>query len=94
MEIDHGSYWRTENSRQTEMEAIRAEWAAAGLEMPKLVYWNVCARHNLILDDAANDDVTFVSGCSPVIFESVITGKSGWDLCLDKLMSERYDKVK
>lgn len=94
MEIDHGSYWRTENSRQTKMEAIRAEWAAAGLEMPKLVYWNVCARHNLILDDAANDDVTFVSGCSPVIFESVITGKSGWDLCLDKLMSERYDKVK
>ena len=91
MEIDGGSYWRGEDTRRTEMESIRAEWKSLGLPMPQLVYWNVSARNNLILD---NDEATYVSGCSPVIFESILTGKSGWDLCYDKLMSERYAQVK
>ena len=91
MEIDGGSYWRDENIRKTEMESIRAEWKSLGLPMPQLVYWNVNARNNLILD---SDEATYVSGCSPVIFESIVTGKSGWDLCYDKLMSERYAQVK
>ena len=91
MEIDGGSYWRNEATRITEMENIRNEWKALGLEMPQLIYWNVNARQNLILD---SDEATYVSGCSPVIFESILTGKSGWDLCYDKLMSERYAQVK
>ena len=91
MEIDGGSYWRSEATRITEMERIRNEWRALGLEMPQLIYWNVNARNNLILD---NEEATYVSGCSPVIFESILTGKSGWDLCYDKLMSARYEQVK
>lgn len=91
MEIDGGSYWRSEATRKTEMESIRNEWRSLGLEMPQLIYWNVNARNNLILD---NDEATYVSGCSPVIFESILTGKSGWDLCYDKLMSARYEQVK
>lgn len=91
MEIDGGSYWRGEDMRKTEMENIRAEWKSLGLPMPRLVYWNVNARNNLILD---SDEATYVSGCSPVIFESILTGKTGWELCYDKLMSERYEQVK
>lgn len=94
MEIDRGSYWRDAHRRNTEMEAIRNQWAMTGVKMPKLVYWNCSARHNNILDDPNNKDVTFVSGCSPVIFQSVITGKSGIQLMLDKLNSERYANVK
>ena len=90
MEIDCGSFWRDEHIRKTEMESIRDEWKSLGLPMPHLVYWNVDARNNLILD---SDEATYVSGCSPVIFESILTGKSGWDLCYDKLMSERYRNV-
>ena len=90
MEIDCGSFWRNEHIRKTEMESIRDEWKSLGLPMPHLVYWNVDARNNLILD---SDEATYVSGCSPVIFESILTGKSGWDLCYDKLMSERYRNV-
>ena len=37
-----------------------------------------------------NGRVTFVSGYSPVIYEMVMTGKTGLDLVLDKLNSERY----
>lgn len=94
MEIDRGSYWRDVHRRNTEMEAIRNQWAMVGVKMPKLVYWNVAARHNNILDDADNKDVTFISGCSPVIFEALMRGKSSKDLMLEKLNSERYANVK
>jgi len=94
MEINCGSYWTSDEERTTEMQKIRNQWENAGVKMPKLVYWNVDARNNIILDDADNPDITFVSGCSPIIFSSVITGKSGKDIMLDKLNSERYANIK
>ena len=101
MEIDQGARgtnwysnrftsWTSQNA-ETEMERIRKQWAAAGFELPCLVYWNVNARNNTILDSGNN--VSFVSGASPSIFEQVITGKNGWDLCLEKLCSDRYKAV-
>lgn len=94
MEIDYGTTnraeWTTENAA-TEMEKIREKYAAAGVDMPRLVYWNVNARNNTILDSGPN--VSFVSGCSPVLFEQVITGKNGWDLCCEKLLSKRYEAI-
>ena len=91
MQIDSMAYRWTERNAGTEMERIRAKWESAGVKCPKLVYWNVDARNNTILDNGPN--VTFVSGMSPVIFEQVITGTTGYDLMLKKLMSERYAKV-
>lgn len=97
MQIDAmtGSYWYgprmkrwTEENAATEMELIRQKWADAGIECPRLVYWNVDARDNTILD--AGPNVSFVSGCSPVLYEQIIRGVTGYDLMLDKLMSERY----
>ena len=77
---------------KTGMERLHEEWAAAGLKMPKLVYWNVNAQGTANILDLS-PDVSYVSGCSPVIFESVLTGKTGWDLCLEKICSERYNAV-
>ena len=90
MEIDGMSNWSTK-SAGTEMERIRKEWAAVGLKLPRLVYWNVAARNNTILD--GDPLVSYVSGCSPVIFEQVLKGVSGYDLMLDKLNSERYAPI-
>lgn len=99
MEIDNGTgnfrngknrRWTAE-SAPTEMEKVRQDWVACGLEMPRLIYWNVDARHDTILD--AGPNVSFVSGCSPVIFENILTGKNGYDLMLEKLMSERYAPI-
>lgn len=81
------SYWTTD-SAATEMEKIRNGWLRYGIKMPKLVYWNVDARDNTILD--SGPDVSFVSGFSPVLFEQVISGKTGVDLMMDKLNSNRY----
>lgn len=98
MEIDHGtrqgwygSGW-TKDAASTEMEKIRQKWARHGLKLPKLVYWNVSARNNTILD--AGPNVSFVSGMSPTIFKQVITGKTGYDLMLQTLMAERYNVIK
>lgn len=94
MEINRGSYWRNEYTRQAEMEKIRQDWERVGLKMPNLVYWNVDARQNIILEDAKTEGISYVSGCSPVIFEAILTGKTGIDLMLDKLNSDRYAQIK
>lgn len=95
MEINSGSYWSDEYTRQAEMAKIREDWEAAGLAMPKLIYWNVNAKQNIILEDAKTEGISYVSGCSPVIFETILTGKTGIDLMLSKLIdSGRYDNVK
>lgn len=93
MEIDYMStdQW-SEKTTQTEMEKIKAKWRAAGIKCPNLVYWNVNARHDTILD--AGPDVSFVSGASPTIFKQVLTGKTGWDLCLEAIDSPRYERIK
>lgn len=91
MEIDRGSYWRSEQETLTEMEKIREQWALSGLRLPKLVYWNVNAKNNRILDLDWN--VSYVSGCSPIIFKSIMTGKTGEQLMLEVLQAERYNKV-
>ena len=83
--------WTTENAA-TEMEKIRQEWAAAGLRLPNLVYWNVSARNNTILD--SGDSVSFVSGCSPVIFQQVVKGVKGIELMMEILESDRYKDIK
>jgi len=97
MEIDSGTGHWGRGSRDeygwllTEMEQERKKWEACGLQCPALTYWNVDARQNNILDLGPN--VSYVSGMSPVIFEQVIKGVSGWDLCLEKLLSPRYAAV-
>lgn len=78
---------------KTLMENMRKRWAAYGLKMPKLVYWNVNATGNAdILDDGP--DVSYVSGCSPTIFKSILSGKTGIDLMYEVLDGERYKVIK
>ena len=103
MEIDESTYsycwsWKhppipgwTQDSANTEMEKIRKKWKQAGYILPHLVYWNVDARHDTILDSGRN--VTFCSGCSPVLFEQIITGVTGVYLMLQKLNSDRYKAI-
>lgn len=92
MQIDCGSRFYGSNVA-TEMESMRKEWENAGLKMPKLVYWNVEARGAAnFLDDGPN--VTYVSGCSPVIFQQVISGVTGYELMLKKLESARYEAIR
>ena len=92
MEFDSGTgYWcRGHNDTQTLMESIRQKWRAHGYVMPKLLYWNVDARQNNIPEDIGCGLVSYVSGFSPSIFQTIMSGKTGYELMKEKLDSERY----
>lgn len=81
-----------DNNHITSMSTIRKKWKECGYEMPKLVYWNVNARQNTILDDAKSN-ITYVSGSSPVIYEMIMQGKNGIQMMYEKLNSERYSCI-
>ena len=79
---------------KTLMENIEARWHRAGYDMPKLIFWNVNANTgggNIPMKD--KDGITFVSGASPSIFTSVLTGKTGQDLMRDALLAPRYEAI-
>ena len=89
--FDNNTNWwgRKAVDSQSEMEKIAKIWEAYGYKMPHLIFWNVEARQdNIPMKD--NGRVTFVSGYSPVIYEMIMTGKTGLDLVMEKLNSERY----
>ena len=95
MEFDQGTsqgwgYNRTTFNAKTLMEQIRVKWANHGYRMPHLIYWNVQARQNNIPEDIGCGLVSYVSGMSPSIFDTIMSGKTGYDLMMEKLNNERY----
>ena len=60
-------------------------------KMPHLIFWNVDARQNNIPMSLEEGDVSYVSGFSPSIFSSILTGKSGLDLMYETIDKPRYD---
>ena len=92
MEFD-GACGRDFRTSNTLFENIAREWATYGYQMPHLIFWNVNARQNNI-PMLGNGPISYVSGFSPSIFETIMTGKTGYDLMMDKLNSERYAAIK
>lgn len=95
MEFDMGCEnvrWGRAN-KETLMEGIARKWANAGYQMPHLIYWNVAARQNNIPMLGAGP-ISFVSGFSPSIFETLMSGKTGYDLMMEKLNSSRYEVIR
>ena len=77
------------SNAETLLEGIAKKWAAHGYEMPHLIFWNVDGRQNNI-PMIGNGRISYVSGMSPTIFETIMSGKTGYDLMMDKLNTERY----
>lgn len=76
----------------TELEKIAEEWMRYGYRIPNLIFWNVDARQNNIPMIAPG--ASFVSGMSPSIYQTIATGKTGYNLMIEKLDSKRYEAVK
>ncbi|CAK0780366.1 conserved hypothetical protein [Gammaproteobacteria bacterium] len=79
--------------RLTNYQAIQARYDAAGYSMPQVVFWNVNPRqgNNPVQFDARG--VALVSGFSPTILKSVLsgTGLSPIDMVDAVIMKERYN---
>ena len=77
-------------------DSIKAKWVSTKYKYPKLVFWNVNATKStfpMTIDEAG---VQFVSGHSPVIFESILTDKflSPMQIVENIVKKERYAKIK
>ena len=86
------SYINDGAETETLMEGIARKWAAAGYQMPHLIFWNVDARQNNI-PMLGNGPISFVSGFSPSIFQTIMTGKTGYELMIECLNKERYAEI-
>ena len=96
MEFDSGTGYPHRGTRETQtlMESIREKWARNGYRMPHLIYWNVACRQNNIPENIGCGLVSYVSGMSPSIFETIMSGKTGYELMMEKLDSKRYEAVR
>ena len=80
------------DNAETLLEGISRKWQGCGYQMPHLIFWNVDARQNNI-PMIGNGHISYVSGFSPVIFQTIMSGKTGYDLMMEKLNSERYNLI-
>ena len=76
MEFDYAQ----EGDFESAFDSIKRKWNNAGFTMPHLIFHNVNARQNNIPIIDKNQKVSLVSGMSPVIYKTLITGKTGEDL--------------
>ena len=73
------------------LEKIAREWAAEGYELPRVIFWNLDARSQNI--PALGGRFGYVSGFSMSMVETILSGKDGYSLMLEKLLSDRYNAV-
>jgi hypothetical protein len=76
----------------TLLENIAQKWMAYGYELPKVIFWNLDARQNNI--PALGGRFSYVSGFSMTMIETILSGKDGYDLMMEKLDTERYACIK
>lgn len=76
----------------TLLEEIALKWARYGYELPRVIFWNLDARQNNI--PALGGRFSYVSGFSMNMVETILSGKDGYDLMMDKLNTERYSVIK
>jgi hypothetical protein len=75
--------------RGTNLELAKQKYREAGLEMPQLVFWNVAGDARVTPAQKDEKGVALVSGLSPTIFKSVLSGDI---LNPVKMMMDTLDK--
>lgn len=80
---------------ETLFESIARRYQAAGYQMPRLVFWNVCSRTGTIPVKQNDTGVALVSGFSPAITKMVLSGKTDpYEALMETLNGERYMPVR
>lgn len=74
-------------------ETIREKWNAAGYDLPKMVFWNVCNRSGAIPMQENANGLLLVSGFSQNILDMLAGEGTMMDIIKQKLCTERYDPV-
>ena len=90
------TYWHydtvTKEKINSDIEKIGQKWARYGYKIPQIIFWNLNARHDLI--PAIGEGFNYLSGFSSALIETILSGKDGYDLMLEKLNSARYSLIR
>lgn len=79
---------------ERQVDTVKADFAEAGYEVPKLVYWNVASRDYGNLPITVHDTGTYlVNGCKPGLLEMVLGGADPVGFMQQVLHHKRYAKV-
>jgi len=78
------------------MDMIKEKYDNAGYKMPGIVFWNVDGRMGNVPVGAKDNNTALVSGFSPTILQSILSGdlESPLELMLKTLKNERYEVIK
>ena len=76
-------------------DQMSAEFAAAGYEIPNIVFWNVNSRHDVFHADATRKGVQLVSGQSASTFKNLMSciGMTPVEAMCKTINSERYAPI-
>lgn len=89
------NYYKTVSSIDevnSDLEKIKKQWESEGYHFPKVIFWNLNSRNRTVIP-AIGEGFSYISGFSPVMVETILGGKDGYDLMLEKLLSKRYNAV-
>lgn len=75
----------------TLFETIAKRWTVHGYKMPRVIFWNLDARHENI--PALGERFSYVSGFSMNMVETILSGKDGYSLMMEKLNTSRYEQI-
>jgi len=91
MEFDNatGGYGKD----NTNHEVIKNKYKQSGYNMPSIVFWNVNSSGENLPAQNQEQNVTLVSGFSPVIFKMAVENKSPIEIMLETINSERYKNI-
>lgn len=91
---DRWGYSRVVTPTPRLFEVIAQQYAEAGYQIPRLVFWNVNSRSGTIPVKENNLGVALVSGFSPNIAKMVMSGQTDpYDCLLEAINAERYQQV-
>lgn len=86
-----------ENAKTTNFNNAKAKFKKAGYPLPELVFWNVASRNRQQPVTKNEQGVYLVSGCTPKMFDIIangtLTANTPYELMLEVLGSERYEKI-
>ena len=89
--IDDLEWGAGQDEVETLLEGIARKWKNYGYELPQVVFWNLQCRQNNI--PMLKGRFAYVSGLSPTILQTILSGKDGYSLMIEKLMSARYEEI-
>lgn len=91
--VVNGAYFQ-ERPTATLFENISSQYNAAGYQIPRLAFWNVCSRTNVIPIKENDLGVALVSGFSPNVAKMVMSNTlDPYECLLGAINVERYQPI-